>query len=86
MLCPLPHPHLLNTTPLLMVTLPSGLPGAARLITLQLQFVKLGPVQLLQESGRGQFRMQTSSLHITAARGGGMAKVTVNLTSDLIIY
>lgn len=30
--------------------------------------------------------MQTSSLRITAARGGCMAMVTVNLTSDSIIY
>lgn len=86
MMCALPHPHLLSTTPLLPVTLPSGLPGAARLITLQFQFVRLGPAQQLQESGRGQFRMPTSSLHTTAAGGGGTAKVTVNLTSDLITH
>lgn len=30
--------------------------------------------------------MPTFSLHITAARGGWMAKVTVNLASDSIIY
>ena len=86
MLCPLPHPHLLSTTPLLTVTLPSRLPGAACLIILQSQLVKLGPVQLLQENGIGQFRMLTSSLHVSVARGGCMAKVIVNLTSDLIIY
>lgn len=66
--------------------MPSGLPAAAYLIALQFQFVKLGLVQLLQESGRDHFRMQTSSLRVTAARGRCMAKVTVHLTSDSIIY
>lgn len=57
---------------------------SAQLLRLQLQFVK--PAQISYNRKVAQFRMQTSSLCITAARGRCMAKVMPNLTSDLIIY
>lgn len=74
----------LSTAPLLMVTLPS--------VCLELLSCSdsssslLNWAQFKQEGGTVQFRMETSSLRKAAARGGCMATVSLNLTSDLIIY